>query len=101
MKSIYNEISNSINISWIPPPAITIPPASRPERFYCVQIVTGTETISRGCNRSEEMNEDTSFGLSDIMCGVNYDISVIPFNRLGDGQVRLVELPGMAIVYSH
>ncbi len=101
MDSIYNEISNSINISWTPPPAITITPASSPERFYCVQIVTGTETISRGCNRSEEMNEDTSFELSDITCGVNYDITVIPFNRLGDGQVRLVELPGMAIVYNH
>ncbi len=101
MNSIYNEVSSSINISWTPPPAITIPPASRPERFYCTQIVTGTETISRGCNRSEEINEDISFVLSNIMCGVNYNITVIPFNRLGDGAARLVELPGMEIVYNH
>ncbi len=95
MVSIYNEISSTITISWTPPSAITIPPASTPERFYCVQIVTGTETVSRGCDRSVDMNEDTSFVLSDVTCGVNYNITVIPFSRLGDGPARMVEFPGI------
>ncbi len=59
--------------------------------------MTGTGTISRGCNRSEDM---TSFILSNVTCGVNYDITVIPFNRLGDGPARLVEFPGIIIHFT-
>lgn len=93
--SQYNVVDSTANILWSPPPALTIPPADRPEIFYCVQIVIdGSNAESRGCNRTGDKNEDTSIMWQNIMCGVNYDITVIPFNRLGDGPARTLEFPG-------
>jgi len=49
-----------MNISWTAPAAITVPPDTRPEIFYCVEINNGVSTDFLGCNRTGDMNEETS-----------------------------------------
>ena len=61
-------------------------------RFYCVEVVnqtaaTMTTIQSIGCNRSEDRNEETSVMLENIVCGVNYKITITrTFNVVGDGR---------------
>ena len=95
MNSVFSAVDRTLNISWTAPPAITIPPATRPEIFYCVEINNGTATESIGCNRTGDMNEETSVIISDIVCGVNYDVTTTPFNRVGDGVISTLIFPGM------
>ena len=95
LNSVFSAVDRTLNISWTAPPAITIPPATRPEIFYCVEINNGTATESIGCNRAGDMNEETSVIISDIVCGVNYNIIITPFNRVGDGVNSNVFFPGM------
>ena len=85
LNSVFSAIDRTLNISWTAPPAITIPQATRPERFYCVEINNGTATESIGCSRTGDMNEETSVIISDIVCGVNVSVTITPFNRVGDG----------------
>ena len=84
MNSVFSAVDRTLNVSWTAPPAITIPPATRPEILYCVEINNGTATESIGCNRTGDMNEETSVIISGIVCGVNYDVTITPFNRVGD-----------------
>ena len=68
-------------------------------RFYCVEVVnqtaaTMTTIHSIGCNRREDRNEETSVMLGNIVCGVNYRITITPFNVLGDGRQSSTLLPG-------
>ena len=95
LKSVYSSVDRTLNISWTAPPAITIPPAIRPEIFYCVEINNGTATESIDCNRTGDINEETSVIISDIVCGVNYDVTITPFNRVGDGVMSTVIFPSM------
>ena len=95
MKSVFNIVDRTLNISWTDPPAITIPPATRPEILYCVEINNGTVTESIGCNRLGDMNEETSVIISDIVCGVNYNVTITPFNRVGNGVNSNVSFPGV------
>ena len=95
LNSVFSAVDRTLNISWTAPPAITIPPATRPEIFYCVEINNGTATESIGCNRPGGMNEETSVKISDIVCGVNYDVTITPFNSVGDGVNSDVSFPGM------
>ena len=94
---MYSSVNRTLNISWTAPPAITIPPTTRPEIFYCVEINNGTATESMGCSRTGDMNEETSVIISDIVCGVNYDVTITPFNRVGDGVNSNVSFPGMTL----
>ena len=94
LKSEHSSVDRTLNISWTAPPAITIRPATRPEIFYCVKINNGTVTGSIGCNRTGDMNEETSVIISDIVCGVNYDVTITPFNRVGDGVISTILFPG-------
>jgi len=94
LNSQYDVIDRTLNISWTAPSAITIPPASRPEIFYCVKINDGAAIEFIGCNRNEDMNENQTIVLSDIVCGIYYDITIIPFNRVGDGNISEVSFPG-------
>jgi len=71
-------------------------PATRPEIFYCVEINNGTAIASIGCNRTGERNEETSVVISDIVCRVNYVITITPFNRVGDGVNSTLSFPGKA-----
>ena len=41
------------------------------------------------------MDEETSVIISDIVCGVNYNVIITPFNRVGDGVNSNVSFPGM------
>ena len=93
MNSAYSTV-RTLTISWTAPPAIPIPPATEPEIFYCVEINNGTATESIGCNRTRDMNEETSVMISDIVCGVNVSVTITPFNRVGDGQNSMVLFPG-------
>ena len=95
--SEYHAVDRSFSISWTAPPAITIPPATGPEIFYCVEISNGTATESIGCNRTGDMNEETSVIISDIVCRVNYDVAITPFNRVGDGVNSIAFFPGMTL----
>ena len=95
LNSVYSSADRMLNISWTAPPAITIRPASRPEIFYCVEINNGTAIESIGCNRTGHMIEETSVVISDIVCGVNYDVTITPFNRVGDGVIATVIFPSM------
>ena len=97
LNSVFSAVDRTLNISWTAPPAITIPQATRPEIFYCVEINNGTATESIGCNRTGDMNEETSVIVSDIVCGVNYDVTLTPFNRVGDGVNSTVLFPGMTL----
>ena len=68
-------------------------------RFYCVEVVnqtaaTMTTIQSIGCNRSEDRNEETSVMLENIVCGVNYKITITPFNVVGDGRQSRNLRPG-------
>ena len=96
LNSVFSTVDRTLTISWTAPLAITISPASRPEIFYCVEINNGTATESTGCNRTGDMNEETSVIISDIVCGVNYDVTITPFNRVGDGVNSNVSFPGIA-----
>ena len=98
MNSEYSAVDRTLTISWTAPPAITIPQAAGPEIFYCVEINNGTATESIGCNRTEDMNEETSVIISDIVCGVNYDVTITPFNRVGDGVNSNVSFPGIQLM---
>ena len=91
--SKHNIMDRTLNISWTAPTAVTILPATRPEIFYCVEINSGTATESIGCNRAGDMNEETSVIISDIVCGANYEVIIIPFNRVGDGVNSTVTFP--------
>ena len=73
-----------------------MPPATRPEIFYCVEINNGTATESIGCNRHGDMNEETSV-IIDIVCGVNYNVTITSFNSVGDGANSNVSFPGMTL----
>ena len=95
LNSVFSAVDRTFSISWTAPPAISIPPATRPEIFYCVEINNGTATESIGCNRTGGMNEETSVIISDIVCGVNYDVNITPFNRVGDGVNSNVFFPGI------
>ncbi len=94
LRSIYNVMDNTINISWTPPTAITVPPNPTPEIFYCIQISNGTETERIGCNKSVDMNIKTSITVENIMCGIRYNVIVTPFNRRGGNSPTTLELPG-------
>ena len=94
LNSVFSAVDRTLNISWTAPPAITIPPATRPEIFYCVEINNGTATESIGCNRTGNMNEETSVTISDIVDEGNYDVIIIPFNRVGDGVNSTILFPG-------
>ena len=95
LNSEYSAVDGTFNVSWTAPPAIVIPPATTPERFYCVEISNGTGTESISCNRTGDMNNETSVIISDIVCGVNYNVTVTPFNRVGAGEASSVSFPGM------
>ena len=95
LNSVYNSVDRTLNISWTAPPSMVIFPASRPEIFYCVEINNGTATESIGCNRTGDMNAETSVIISDNVCGVNYDVTITPFNRVGDGVISTVIFPSM------
>ena len=97
LNSEYSAVDSTLHISWTAPPAITIPPVTRPEIFYCVEISNGTAE-SIGCNRTRDMNEETSVIISDIVCGVNYDVTITPFNRVGDGVNSTVSFPGIQLI---
>ena len=73
-----------------------MPPATRPEIFYCVEINNGTATESISCNRTGDMNEETSV-IIDIVCGVNFNVTITPFNSVGDGVSSNVLFPGMIL----
>ena len=93
LTSEYNAATSNLNISWSPPAALTVPPATTPERFYCVQVMYGEMMESRGCDGS--MNEETSYLLQNVGCGVNYTIAIVPVNRVGNGTESSVLLPGI------
>ena len=93
--SQYNAATSSLNITWSPPRALTVPLATRPERFYCVQVINGDMMESTGCDNSS-MNEETSYVQGNVMCGVNYTITIIPFNRLGNGIESSILIPGIS-----
>ena len=95
LNSVFSAVDRTLNISWTVPPAITIPQATRPEIFYCVDISNGTATESMGCNRTGDINGETSVIIYDIVCGVNCDVTIIPFNRVGDGVNSNVSFTGM------
>ena len=95
--SEYHAVDRSFSISWTAPPAISVPPATGPEIFYCVGISNATATESIGCNRTGDMNEETSVIISDIVCGMNYNVTINPFNRVGDGEASNVSFPGMTL----
>ena len=97
MNSVFSAVDRILHISWTAPPAITIPQATRPEIFYCVEINNGTTTESIGCNRTGDMNEETSVIISGYVCGVNYDVTITPFNRVGDGVNSNMSFPGMTL----
>ena len=97
MKPTYSALDRTFSISWTAPPAITIPPATRPEILYCAEINNGTATESIACNRTGDTNEETSVIIPDIVCGVNYDVTITPFNRVGDGLDSNVSFPGMTL----
>ena len=101
LNSVFSAVTGTLNISWTAPPAIAIPQATRPEIFYCVEINNGTATESIGCNRTGDMNEETSVIISDIVCGVNYDVIITPFNRVGDGVNSNVSFPGMTFTVEY
>ena len=92
----YNVMDSSVTISWSPPPALVISPAIIPERFYCVEVFDQTMSVidSRGCDRNVNRSEETSFILTNVVCGTNYDILVTPFNQIGDGVKSTVLFPG-------
>ena len=73
----------------------TVPFLPAPETFYCVEINNGPAAESIGCNRTRGMNEETSVIISDIVCGVNYDVTITSFKRVGDGENSNVSFPGM------
>ena len=59
------------------------------------QLHTTMTTIqSIGCNRSEDRNEETSVIIDNIVCGVNYRITITPFNVVDDGRQSSTLLPG-------
>jgi len=87
-------VVGNLNLKYNEIAAITFSPATRPEIFYCVEINKGTTTEFMGCNRTGDMNEETSVVISDIVCGVNYDITITPFNRVGDGVNSIALFPG-------
>ena len=93
LNSILSAVDRTLTISWTAPPAITIHPATRTEIFYCVEINNGTANVSIGCNRTGDMNEETSVIISDIVCGVSYDVTITPFNRVVDGVKSNVLFP--------
>ena len=53
--------------------------------------------MSVGCNRPGDVNEETSVIISDIVCGVNNDVTITPFNSVGDGVNSNVSFPGMTL----
>ena len=93
LTSQYNAATSNLSITWIPPAALTVPPANTPERFYCVQVKSGDMKKSRGCDGS--VNEETSYLLDDVTCGVSYAIIIIPFNRIGNGTRSDLLFPGI------
>ena len=97
LTSQYNAATSNLNIIWSPPPALTVPPATTPERFYCVQVIYGEMMESRGCDDS--MNEEISYLLDSVTCGVNYTIIIIPFNRIGNGTGLDLQFPGMSTLF--
>ena len=52
---------------------------------------------STGCDGS--INEETSYLLDSVMCGVNYTITIIPFNRIGNGTRSDLLFPGMSTLF--
>ncbi len=95
----YSALDNTVNISWIPPPAIIVPAfgqnIDRPEIYYCVHVSNGSITTSIGCNRTGDRNEETSVLLDNAVCKEEYNVTIIPFNRLGDGAPVLAQFPGV------
>ena len=96
----YNVIDSSVNISWLPPPALAVFPAAMPERFYCVEVINQTSPSmsvidSIGCDQTTNQSDETSFLLTNVVCGTNYAITVTSFNRIGDGGQSTVLFPGM------
>ena len=97
LTSEYDAATSNLNISWSPPAALTVPPATTPERFYCVQVIYGEMMESTGCDDS--INEETSYLLNNVMCGVNYTITIIPSNRISNGTGLDLQFPGMSALF--
>ena len=93
LSSQYNAATSTVQIIWTPPPALTVPLANTPERFYCVQVMYGDMMESRGCDGS--MNDETSYLLENVTCGVNYTFTIIPINRIGNGSGSSLLFPGV------
>ena len=94
LTSQYDAATSNVNISWSPPAALTVPPATTPERFYCVQVIYGEMMESTGCDGS--MNEETSYLLNNVMRGVNYTITIIP---ISNGTGLDLQFPDMSALF--
>ena len=93
LSSQYNAATSTVQIIWSPPPALTVPLATTPERFYCVQAMYGDMMESSGCDGN--MNNETSYLLHNVMCGVDYTFTIIPINRIGNGTESSLLFPGI------
>ena len=103
LTSEYDKAASIVNISWSPPPALTVTGESRPMRYYCVGVinqVSPTVSIvdSIGCNVKDERNEKTSILLENL-CGAAYTIYITPYNTLGNGISLSIAVPGELILY--